>query len=303
MTNPNNSVGTNGAFGGRTSVNAFNDIMAGFTQGILSGWGCSPNSGLTVSVGGDGTHRDVAIAVDNAGNKTSINNISGSPINVSLSAAPGSNSRIDAIVVYVDNPPSGNTTTTDNPAACGIIVVKGTAASTPSAPNESQIRSGITADGASGTTAYYAVIAYITMASGTTDITSNMIATGKISQLNTAQIDTSAFGGNYSLTEQNTGYTWVNGKTIYKKTFNTGTLPNATTKTIAHGISGLSRVLKFEGYAYNTNDNETQGLPMVTQDSNYLVAVTANATNLIISAAGDRSMFTESFVTIYYVKS
>lgn len=107
----------------------------------------------------------------------------------------------------------------------------------------------------------------------------------------------------YSTTEKATGGTWIDGKTIYKKTLNTGTLPNATTKTVAHGISGLSRVLKFEGYAYNTNDNESQGLPMVTQDSNYLVAVTADATNLVINAAGDRSMFTESFVTIYYTKS
>ena len=177
-TNPNNSVGTNGAYGGRTSVNAFNDDLAAYTRGILSGWACEPDSGLTVVLGGDGNTRDVAIAEDNAGNKTTINNISGSPISVTLGAAPVTNSRVDSIVAYVDNPPTGTNTVTDNYGACGLIVVAGTAASTPVAPNESAIRTAITADGASGTTAYYVVLANITIASGTTDLTSDNITAG-----------------------------------------------------------------------------------------------------------------------------
>ena len=186
MTNPNNAVGTNGAYGGRTSVNAFNDVLAALSAGVVSGWACSPNTGLTVSLGGDGNTRDVAIAEDNAGNRTTINNISGSPISVTLSAAPNTNSRIDAIVAYVDNPPTGSSTVTDNYGACGLIVVKGTAAASPVAPNESAIRTAITGDGASGTTAYYVVLAYITIASGTTDITSGMIQPGAQITLNFA---------------------------------------------------------------------------------------------------------------------
>lgn len=189
MTNPNNAIGTNGAFGGRTSVNAFNDVMGGLSRGILSGWACVPNSGLTVSLGGNGTTRDVAIAMDNAGNKTSINNISNSPVNVTIGSAPGTNSRIDAIVAYVDNPPSVSVESTDNPSICGLIVVQGTTASSPVNPTEAQIRTAITADGGSGTTAYYVILAYIRMASGTTDITSNLITSGAYSQLGTAQIE------------------------------------------------------------------------------------------------------------------
>ena len=80
MANPNNAIGTNAAFGGRTSPNAFNDVLGAFkNRGILSGWVCSPNSGMSVVLGGDGINRDVAIAEDNAGNKTTVNNISGSP--------------------------------------------------------------------------------------------------------------------------------------------------------------------------------------------------------------------------------
>lgn len=194
--NPNNAIGTNGAFGGRTSVNAFNDVMGALSRGVLSGWACVPNSGLTVSLGGDGTTRDVAIAEDNAGNKTSINNISNSPVDVTIGAAPGANSRIDSIVAYVDNPPTGNDAETDNPDACGLIVVEGTPASTPSPANDSAIRTAITADGASGTTAYYVVLAYITMANGTTDITSGEISEGEFAQIGNSQIADNAVGGN-----------------------------------------------------------------------------------------------------------
>ena len=183
MTNPNNAVGTNGAYSGRTSVNAFNDVLSLLTSGILGGWVCSPNSGLTVALGGDGSTRDVAIAEDNTGNKTTINNISGSPISVTISAAPSTNSRIDAIVAYVDNPPTGSSTATDNYGACGLIAIEGTVSASPVPPDESAIRTAITGDGASGTTAYYVVLAYITIASGTTTITNGMINQSTVSIL------------------------------------------------------------------------------------------------------------------------
>lgn len=183
MTNPNNAVGTNAAYGGRTSVNAFNDDLAVYSRGIMSGWACSPNSGLTVSLGGDGTTRDVAVAEDNSGNKVTINNISGSPVNVTLSAAPGSNSRIDAIVAYVDNPPQGSSTIADNYEACGLIAVSGTVSSSPVPPTDSAIRSAITADGASGATAYYVILATVNIASGTTDIVEADITSGSSAQV------------------------------------------------------------------------------------------------------------------------
>lgn len=195
MTNPNNAVGTNAAYSGRTSVNAFNDGLAAYGRGILSGWACSPSTGLNVQLGGVSTVRDVAVAVDNAGNRTTINNISGAPIEMTISAAPSTNSRIDAIVAYVDNPAEGVSTVADNPAACGMIVVKGTAAVSPVEPNETMIRSAITADGASGVTAYYAVLATVKIASGTTDLTSDNIAAGPSAGIGSQNIDFTTFPG------------------------------------------------------------------------------------------------------------
>ena len=191
MTNPNNAVGTNAAYGGRTSVNAFNDDLTIYSRGILSGWSCSPKSGMTVQIGGNGSERDVAAAEDNAGNKTSINNISGSPIDVTIPAAPATNNRIDLIVAYADNPPSGTSTVVDNPAACGIIVVSGTAAASPTAPTNATIRSAITADGASGSTAYYVILAQIRVGTGVTTIGSGVITQGDVVISNAQLADSS----------------------------------------------------------------------------------------------------------------
>ena len=188
MTNPNNAVGTNAAYSGRTSVNAFNDDLAAYSRGILTGWNCQVGTGLTVMLGGTNSVRDVAIAEDNAGNKTTINNISLDEVPVTLDTAPGANSRIDAIVAYVDNPPQGSNSTADNPEACGIIPVAGTPAVSPQAPDDNAIRTAITADGASGTTAYYVVLATVTVPTGTTDLTPGYIEQGDKAVLNTNQI-------------------------------------------------------------------------------------------------------------------
>lgn len=178
MTNPNNAIGTNAAYSGRTSANAFNDVLSVLSRGIVSGWACAPDSGMSVVLGGDGTTRDVAIAEDNIGNRTTINNISGSPVSVTIATAPTTNSRIDLIVAYVDNPPEGSSTVTDNYEACGLITVQGVPAATPLVPEDGDIRTAITGDGASGTTAYYVVLAQVTVASGTTDIDATMIQQG-----------------------------------------------------------------------------------------------------------------------------
>lgn len=188
MTNPNNAIGTNAAYSGRTSANAFNDDLAAYSRGILTGWNCQVDTGLTVILGGGHSVRDVAIAEDNAGNKTTINNISLDEVPVTLDTAPGANSRIDAVVAYVDNPPQGSSSTADNPEACGIIPVAGTPAVDPQAPDDNAIRTAITADGASGTTAYYVVLATVTVPTGTTDLTPGYIAQGDKAVLNTDQI-------------------------------------------------------------------------------------------------------------------
>lgn len=188
MTNPDNTVGTNAGYNGRTTPNAFNDILSIFEgagtadykgRGIVSGWACSPKSGMTIQLGGDGVDRDVAIAEDNAGNRTTINNRTATPVEITLDGAPATNNRIDSIVAYVDNPQQGaGSTDVDFPSQVGIIAVKGTVAANPNAPTEAQIRTAITADGATGASAYYVVLANITVGTGVTTIGSGVISQG-----------------------------------------------------------------------------------------------------------------------------
>lgn len=195
-TNPNNAVGTNGAYDGRTSVNAFNDVLGVFTgRGVLSGWALQPSAGMVITVGGSGSTRDVAVAEDNIGNKTTINNISEAPISVTIPAAPATNSRIDLVVAYVDNPPQGASTDTDNYGACGLIVVSGTAAQTPNAPSDGDIRTAITADGGAGSVAYYVVLGSVLVSMGTTDIDATMITNGTKASIASKNLQFTTYSG------------------------------------------------------------------------------------------------------------
>lgn len=176
MTNPSNAVGTNAAYGTRTSVNAFGDVLQVFAgRGVVSGWAVVPSSGMTVEVGGIAGTRDVAVAEDNLGNRTCINNRSGSPIEITLGAASVSTNRYSAIVVYCNNPAIAADTTPDAPDVCGILEVEGGTTGV----SEAQIRTAISADGGTGTTAYYAVLAVIYIAAGTTTITGSNITMPK----------------------------------------------------------------------------------------------------------------------------
>ena len=79
---------------------------------------------------------------------------------------------------------------------------------------------------------------------GTTNIIDGAVTASKI--------NLSTLGGNYSTSEVDTGYTWINGDHVYKKTYSTGALPNNAENNIPHGISNLKRVIKVEGFAYKS---------------------------------------------------
>lgn len=106
----------------------------------------------------------------------------------------------------------------------------------------------------------------------------------------------------YSTSEVDTKVKWIDGKTIYRKTIDFGALPNATGKTVAHGISGLAKVIKMEGYAKNSN-NVFQMLPYVPTHSGYLTNVHTDLTNIEMQSVGDLSGYTECYITLYYTKS
>lgn len=61
--------------------------------------------------------------------------------------------------------------------------------------------------------------------------------------VSTAQATAIGKAVNYSTTEALTGGTWIDGKVIYRKVINYGAMPNNSSKTVAHGISNLQRMI------------------------------------------------------------
>ena len=111
----------------------------------------------------------------------------------------------------------------------------------------------------------------------------------------------------YSTTEQVVG-TWIDGKPLYRKVINMGTLPSQNqTKNVAHNINNLEFIIKLEGVAKNPTSGFYQKLPIVTDvvsnNTSQIVQFYANNTNISYYASVDRSAYTESYAIIEYTKT
>ena len=102
----------------------------------------------------------------------------------------------------------------------------------------------------------------------------------------------------YSTLEVNTGTKWIDGSPIYKKTIDTGALPDTGPKNVSHSISNLGTVINLEGYA--TNGSVWLNLPAAASSP---ITAHATSTDIHITTTSDRSSYTESYVTLYYTKS
>lgn len=238
MTNPGDAVGTNGAYGGRTSVNAFNDVLSVFNgRGILNGWKAVPGGDMVVNLGGSALVRDVAIVENDLGQLTTLDNISTQPVPVLLDAAPTLGSRIDVIVGYVNNPPDAaqtNPIQIDNPSVCGLIAVQSNVSNTPAVPTEEMIRAAITADGGAGTTAYYVVLATVEIATGVTTITPNAITQGPMVNIGSATL------ADGSVTTQKLANGAVTGDKISSQTVTSGNIDWATFDKLISNVDDIS---------------------------------------------------------------
>ena len=107
----------------------------------------------------------------------------------------------------------------------------------------------------------------------------------------------------YSETEHEVG-TWVDGNPVYEKTINTGNLPNKTTKTTAHGISHLDKVINVFGVAYSSTYNAHIPLPyMNVAGLSYCIGLYVSNTDIYTISNTDMSSYGNAYVTIQYTKS
>ena len=107
----------------------------------------------------------------------------------------------------------------------------------------------------------------------------------------------------YSTTEKIVG-TWIDGKPLYQKTISTGTLPNATSKTVATNIANIKRVVNMFGYAFLSQRCITLPYPLKGYECNIDIrSITSSGANIMLNSAGNLSDFTESYVTLQYTKT
>jgi hypothetical protein len=112
-------------------------------------------------------------------------------------------------------------------------------------------------------------------------------------------------GVDYSTTEQDTGLKWIDGKTIYQKTINFGTLPNNNSKAVAHGISNLDYVVDYNGVFKNPNDTSNTFIKInhtSISSASYQAESYINLTSIILWCATNRSGYSGYF-TILYTKT
>lgn len=106
----------------------------------------------------------------------------------------------------------------------------------------------------------------------------------------------------YSTTEKVVGC-WTDGRPIYQKSINTGQLPGSGNKTVAHGISNISKVINLFGSAFTTSGTAigiNMPRPSITTGT---VEVTFQGDNLVIKVAQDMTGFADSYVTLQYTKT
>lgn len=110
----------------------------------------------------------------------------------------------------------------------------------------------------------------------------------------------------YSTAEKFTGKYWIDGKPIYRKTVDCGTLPNATTKNVATGITNISNIISIKGIANTSDANTCVPIPYVSINSNDTslnIACYYSNGNINLRTFIDMTVYTQSFVTIEYTKT
>lgn len=106
--------------------------------------------------------------------------------------------------------------------------------------------------------------------------------------------------GHYSTDEINTKQRWIDGKPIYRKVVDLGTLPNNTTATVAHGISSFDTMLPFRGRAYN--GSRTINLPHADTTAVGIVEIWVDATNINIDINQDYTQYDDAHLILEYTK-
>ena len=91
------------------------------------------------------------------------------------------------------------------------------------------------------------------------------------------------------------------GKAVFVKLIDLGTLPNATSKSVAHGIESTATIIGFEGFAKSTSNSILQQFPIVNTSGVVAAKLQITKENAVVYAFSDLSGYT-GYVKIKYTK-
>lgn len=118
---------------------------------------------------------------------------------------------------------------------------------------------------------------------------------GKIKQLIAAK-------DNITVGEEKLIGEWVEGAEtydLYRKTVNFGALPNAGQKTLAHGITGVYKIVRLYGMANGATNNLPLPFAAISSNSNIYIAV--GKSNITVQTGTDRSAY-YAYITIEFLR-
>lgn len=103
----------------------------------------------------------------------------------------------------------------------------------------------------------------------------------------------------YSTSEQDTGCKWIDGKKIYKQTVYFASVASGDVDS-AHGISGISLVIKHEAFFISSGTYIPVPSLVNTNGGNYFSVWSINSTNVHTFSS---IPFQDFYVTLWYTKT
>lgn len=105
----------------------------------------------------------------------------------------------------------------------------------------------------------------------------------------------------YSYIESMIG-TWVDGTPVYRKVIPFGALPNNTSKSVAHNINNLNKVISLTAFA-NSSASSGGGIPIPHAVNQYPTTLYIDYTNVTIITTNDRTAYTDTYIIVEYTKT
>ena len=95
---------------------------------------------------------------------------------------------------------------------------------------------------------------------------------------------------------------WIDGKPLYRKVINFGSLPNNSTKNVAHNITNVNQWVTIKGVTMNKDKTALPVPATNAADIAYGINITVTTTEVRIQTGRDRTSFF-AYVILEYTKT